>query len=103
MKEQKLSLQYYTKVSQKLSQQTKQLILESFYWFIICLKIEKSYEICNIFNIDETSIYFDMVNNFTINQTGEKTGYIYRIGNKKNWFIIVFTCVTDKYYGRSYF
>jgi hypothetical protein len=31
----------------------------------------------------ETLIWFDIVSNFVINQTGEKTIYIWRIGNEK--------------------
>jgi hypothetical protein len=66
MKRQKLSLRCRTKISQKLPQQTEQL-LESFYRFVTCLRIEKSYEMCNIFNMDETPVYFDMAGNFTVN------------------------------------
>ncbi|CAB4441520.1 unnamed protein product [Rhizophagus irregularis] len=55
-KRQKLSLRRRTKISQKLPQQTEQL-LESFYRFPTRLRIEKSYEMCNIFNMDETPVY----------------------------------------------
>ncbi|GBC39391.2 pogo transposable element with KRAB domain [Rhizophagus irregularis DAOM 181602=DAOM 197198] len=59
----------------ELTKQTEQL-LESFYQFVTHLRIEKSYEMCNIFNMDETPVYFDMAGNFTVNQTGEKTVHI---------------------------
>jgi hypothetical protein len=55
----------------KTSKQTEQL-LESFYRFFTHLKIEKSYEMCNIFNMNKTPVWFNMAGNFTVNQTGEK-------------------------------
>ncbi|GBC35010.2 pogo transposable element with KRAB domain [Rhizophagus irregularis DAOM 181602=DAOM 197198] len=76
MKRQKLSLRHHTKISQKLPQQTEQL-LESFYRFVTRLRIEKSYKMCNIFNMDETPVYFDMA------------------GNEKNRFTVVLTCAAD--------
>ncbi len=38
----------------------------------------------NILNIDETSIWFNMTENFIIDQTGEKIIHIRRIENDKN-------------------
>ena len=53
MKRQRLSLRCHTKISQKLPEQTKEL-LESFLQYVTRLKIEKSYEMSHIFNMDET-------------------------------------------------
>ena len=39
--------------------------------------MEKSFEMCDIFNMDETPVWFDMADNFTVNQKGEKR-YIYK-------------------------
>ncbi len=83
MKRQRLSLRQCTKISQKLSQQTEEL-LERFYQFVAHLRIEKCYKIYNIFNMDETSVWFNMAGNFTVNQTGEKTVHIRETGNEKN-------------------
>jgi hypothetical protein len=71
MKKYKLSLRRRIKISQKLLKQTEKL-LEQFYQFITQLRIKKSFEFCNIFNIDKTPVYFDMAGNFTINAIGNK-------------------------------
>jgi len=75
MKRQRLSLRRCTKISQKLPEQTKEL-LESFLQYVTRLKIEKSYEMSHIFNMDETPVWFDMAGNFSVNQTGDKTVHI---------------------------
>jgi len=46
--------------------------------------------------MNKTSIWFDMVRNFTINQKGEKTIHICIIGNEKNRFTVVLTCIAGK-------
>ena len=38
--------------------------------------MEKSFEMCDIFNMDETPVWFDMAGNFTVNQKAE-TRHIY--------------------------
>ncbi len=43
-------------------------------------------------------IQFNITDNFIVNQTGEKTIYIYRIGNEKNYFTIILTYTTNKNY-----
>src|SRR5437588_5162622 len=75
MKRYKLSLRRRTKISQKLPKQTEEL-LEKFYQFIARLRIKKSFEFRNIFNMDETTVYFDIAGNFTINAVGDKTAHI---------------------------
>ena len=97
MKRWKLSLRRHTKIRQKLPKQTEEL-LENFHRFVTRLRIEKSYEMCNIFNMDETSVWFDMAGNFTVNQTGEKTIHIRGTGNDKNRFTVVLTCAAGKNY-----
>jgi len=97
MKRQRLSLRRRIKISQKLPQQTEEL-LERFRQFVAHLRIEKCYEMCNIFNMDETPVWFDMAGNFTVNQIGEKTVHIRETGNEKNRFTIVLTCAA----GRSF-
>ncbi|CAG8837371.1 14653_t:CDS:2, partial [Gigaspora margarita] len=59
IKRNKLALCYCTKTSQKLSEQTQPL-LQKFYQLINDLKMEKSYKLGNIFNMDEIPIWFDM-------------------------------------------
>jgi hypothetical protein len=98
MKRWNLSLRRRTKIGQKLPKQTEEL-LENFHRFVFRLRIEKSYEMYNIFNMDETSVWFDMAGNFTVNQTGEKTVHIRGTGNDKNRFTVVLTCAA----GKSYF
>ncbi len=95
IKRYKLSLQRYTKISQKLSSQIQEL-LEKFYQFVIKFRIEKSFELYNILNINETSVWFDIVENFTINPKGKKTIHIHGIGNEKNFFTVVLTYAAGK-------
>ncbi len=95
IKRYKLSLRRRTKISQKLLSQTQEL-LENFYQFVTRLRIEKSFELCNILNMDETPVWFDMAGNFTVNLKGEKTVHIRETGNEKNRFTVVLTCAVDK-------
>jgi hypothetical protein len=91
MKRNKLAWRRRTRISQKLPSQTKEL-LDKFRNFIIRLRIEKCFDLANIFNMDETPVWFDMAGNFTINQKGEKTIHIRSTGNEKNRFTVVLTC-----------
>lgn len=91
MKRYKLAWRRRTKISQKLPAQTEEL-LENFRQFVIHLRIEKSFEMRNILNMDETPVWFDMAGNFTVNQKGEKTVHIRATGNEKNRFTVVLTC-----------
>jgi Tc5 transposase DNA-binding domain len=95
MKRYKLAWRRRTRISQKLPAQTEEL-LERFRQFIIRLRIQKSFELHNIFNMDETPVWFDMAGNFTINQKGEKTVHIRATGNEKNRFTVVLTCSAGK-------
>ena len=100
MKRYKLSRRRRTKISQKLPTQTNEL-LNNFQQYIIRLRTEKSYEMANILNMDETPVWFDMAGNFTIDQTGEKTIQICGTGNEKNRFTVVLTCAAGKYIFRG--
>jgi hypothetical protein len=91
-----LSLRRRTKVSQKLPKQLEES-LESFNKFVTQLRIEKSFEMHNIFNMDETPVWFDMAGNFTVNPKGEKTIHIRGTGNEKNRFTVVLTCAAGKF------
>lgn len=95
MKRHKLAWRRRTRISQKLPAQTEEL-LERFRQFIIHLRTVKSFELHNIFNMDETPIWFDMAGNFTINQKGEKTVHIRATGNEKNRFTVVLTFSAGK-------
>src|SRR5204863_5039696 len=55
MKRYNLSRRRRTKISQKLPEQLEEK-LEDFRRFIIRLRIRKSFELCNIFNMDETPV-----------------------------------------------
>ncbi|UZO17074.1 uncharacterized protein OCT59_008436 [Rhizophagus irregularis] len=59
MKRYKLSWRRRTKISQKLPSQTEET-LAKFHQFINNLKTRKSFDLCNIFNMDETPVWFDM-------------------------------------------
>ena len=95
MRRERLSLRRRTKVSQKLPQQIEES-LKSFHRFITRLRIEKGYEMCNIFNMDETPVWFDMAGNITVNQIGEKTVHIRGTDNERNRFTVVLTCAAGK-------
>ena len=98
MKKHRLSWKRRTRISQKLPAQTEEL-LSQFRQFIIQLRTEKCFELCNILNMDETPVWFDMAGNFTIDQKGEKTIHIRSTGNEKNRFTVVLTCAA----GRDHF
>ena len=91
MRRYKLAWRRRTRISQKLPAQTQEL-LEYFQEFIVRLRTEKCFELNNIFNMDETPVWFDMAGNFTINQKGDKTIHIRSTGNEKNRFTVVLTC-----------
>jgi hypothetical protein len=97
IKRYKLSWRRRTKISQKLPEQTQES-LNNFYKFVTELRIKKSYELCNIFNMDETPVWFDMAGNFTVDQKGTKTVHIRSTGNENNRFTVVLTCAAGKVY-----
>lgn len=97
MKRCKLSLYWRTKISQKLPKQTNELLVK-FQQFVRRLRIKKSFKFSNIFNMDETPVWFDIAENFTINATGNKTVHIRRTGNKKNCFTVVLTYATGRFH-----
>src|SRR5436190_18502013 len=75
MKRFDLSLKRKTKISQKLPEDTEEKIEES-RRFIIRLRIQYNFDLNSIFNMNETSIWFDMAGNLTVNNKGDKTVYI---------------------------
>ena len=95
MKRYNLALRRRTRISQKLPEQTEEL-LANFRRFIIRLRVKNSIELCNIFNMDETPVWFDMAGNITVNPKGEKTVHIRGTGNEKNRFTVVLTCAAGK-------
>lgn len=97
MKRYNLSWRRRTKISQKMPEQTQEL-LSNFHKFVTELRIEKSFEPCNILNMDETPVWFDMAGNFTVEQKGAKTVQIRSTGNEKNRFTVVLTCAAGKYF-----
>jgi hypothetical protein len=101
MKRHNLALRRRTRISQKLPEQLEES-LESFYRFVIRLRIKNSIELCNIFNMDETPVWFDMAGNFTVNQKEEKTVHIRSTGNEHNRFTVVLTCAAGKNLKISY-
>jgi transposase-like protein len=90
MKRYKLALRRRTRISQKLPNRMSEL-LESFNNFVTNLRIEKSLELKNIFNMDETPVWFDMAGVYTVNPKGERTVHIRATGNEKNRFTVVLT------------
>src|SRR5688572_33405204 len=90
MKRYKLALRRRTRISQKFSDKTREL-LESFYEFVNNLRIEKCFELKNIFNMDETPVWFDMAGVYTVNPKGEKTVHVRATENEKNRFTIILT------------
>jgi len=91
MKRFNLALRRRTRISQKLPDKTQEQ-LENFHQFVKNLRIEKSFELGNILNMDETPVWFDMAGVNTINPKGEKTVHIRATGNEKNRFTVVLTC-----------
>ncbi|CAB5354237.1 unnamed protein product [Rhizophagus irregularis] len=74
MKRYNLSQRRQTNISQKLLLQTSE-VLKNFQEFIIHLRTEKLFELSNILNIDETSVWFNMAGNFTIDNNRDGTKF----------------------------
>jgi len=91
MKRFNLALRRRTRISQKLPDKTQEQ-LEKFQQFVKNLRIEKSFELGNILNMDETLVWFDMAGVYTVNPKGEKTVHVRATGNEKNRFTVVLTC-----------
>ena len=89
-----LFLRTRTKISQKLPAQLDDKIT-AFHNHIIKLRKLHSYAMCNIANMDETPVFFDLPGNRTINLTGEKTVLVRTTGNEKNHFTVVLCCTAD--------
>ncbi|GBB94966.1 hypothetical protein RclHR1_24520002 [Rhizophagus clarus] len=94
MKRFDLSLRRKTKISQKLPEDTDEK-LENFKRFIIQLRLQYNFDLNSIYNMNETSIWFNIVRNMTINNKGDKTLHIRTTGNDKNQFTVVLTCSAD--------
>ena len=96
MKRFDLSLRRRTKkISQKLPEDTEEK-LEEFRRFVIRLRMQYNFDLNNIFNMDETPVWFDMVGNMTVNNKEDKTVHIHTIRNDKNHFTVVLTCSAGK-------
>jgi hypothetical protein len=91
------SLRRQTKISQKLPEQLHHK-LNSFNKYIIKKRLEFNYEFYNIYNMDETPMYFDMSRGLTVNKKGEKTVHIKSTGNEKNRFTVVLTCAAGNFF-----
>ncbi|CAG8838449.1 26512_t:CDS:2, partial [Racocetra persica] len=91
LKRYKLSWRWRTKIFQKLPEQTQES-LNKFYNLVTKLKNKKSYELCNILNMNETLVWFNMAGNFTVDQQRKKMIHIHSTGNENNRFTIVLTC-----------
>src|SRR2546429_7626430 len=102
MKRFNLALRRRTRISQKLPDKTQEQ-LEKFHQFVKDLRIEKSFELGNILNMDETPVWFDMAGVYTINPKGEKTVHIRATGNEKNRITVVLTCAAGKHFLRFFF
>ncbi|GES74194.1 pogo transposable element with KRAB domain [Rhizophagus clarus] len=61
-----LSLRRKTKISQKLPEDIEQK-LDEFRQFVIKLRTQYNFDLNNIFNMDETPVWFDMIGNMTVN------------------------------------
>jgi transposase-like protein len=102
MKRFNLALRRRTRISQKLPDKIQEQ-LEKFDQFVKNLRIEKSFELGNILNMDETPVWFDMAGVYTINPKGEKTVHIRATGNEKNRFTVVLTCAAGNVFFLFFF
>ena len=58
--------------------------------------MQYNFDLNNIFNMDETPVWFDMAGNMTVNNKGDKTVHICTTGNDKNHFTVVLTYSAGK-------
>lgn len=66
-----------------------------FYRFVLNCRKKGNYEFVNIGNMDEISVWFDMLSVKIVNIRGEKTVIVAIIGYEKFRFIVVFFCLVD--------
>ena len=84
-----LALRRKTKISQKFPEQLSDKIID-FHKYIIKMRKKNNYDLCQIGNMDETPIFFDMVGNMTVDLKASKTVYVRTTGNKKKQIYLCF-------------
>ncbi|CAG8632807.1 2269_t:CDS:1, partial [Diversispora eburnea] len=94
MKRNNFALRRKTKISQKLPEDLADKII-SFQKFIINHRNLYNYNLSHIGNMDETPIFFDMVQNQTIDTRRSKTVNVRTTSNEKNRFTCVLTILAD--------
>lgn len=82
------------KIVQKLFGDFEEKIVD-FYRFVLNCRKKGNYEFANIGNMDEISVWFDMLLVKIVNIRGEKTVIVVIIGYEKFRFIVVFFCLVD--------
>eukprot|EP00743_Colponemidia_sp_Colp-15_P000670 GILK01000746.1.p1 GENE.GILK01000746.1~~GILK01000746.1.p1 ORF type:complete len:487 (-),score=62.18 GILK01000746.1:112-1572(-) len=94
MSRSKLSFRRRTKIAQKLPSEL-QAAEDSYLRGLNRLRQEKQFEPANIVNMDETALYFDMVEPTTIATVGEKTIHIKGTNSEKKHLTVVLSATCD--------
>ena len=83
-----------TKISQKLPNQCEGKVT-NFHRLIIRMRKEKGFKQCQIGNMGETPVWFDMPHSRTVNTNREKTVLVKTIGHEISRFTVVLACMDD--------
>lgn len=94
MKRNGLAMRTRTKIAQKMPVEYANKITE-FHRYVLNARKEINYEMCQIANMDETPMTFDVPSNKTVDSKGVKSVTIKTSGNEKSHFTVVLSCCAD--------
>jgi hypothetical protein len=89
-----LALRRRTTLAQRLPGEYSQKLLE-FQRHVIKLRKQHLYMLDHIGNVDQTTVYFDMPLNVTVNEKGAKTVLITGTGNEKARITVMLGVLVD--------
>ena len=92
MRRNDLTLRQKIKILQKLPADWK---IESFQRFVIKKRKEFDFLLCNIENMDETAVFFDLHANRTVDERGTKTVNVRTTGHEKTHFTTVLAYMAE--------
>ena len=94
MRRNNLTIRQRTKISQKLPEDLEEKIA-SFQRFVIAKRQEYDFPLCQIGNMDETPVFFDLPSNRTLDCIGSKTVAVRTTGHERSHFTTVLACMAD--------
>jgi len=84
------SIRTITDAGQKLKENSKIEYQEFFKWlYSLRFEIGDYENMCNIYNMDETPIWFEMISKNTTSKLGEKSVMIRTFGSERIWISVI--------------